>query len=326
MSASMSRSLWTNRATTTFFFPDARVIGDGGGVVLAGLAAGVPVRVVAELAEHPGAEDGSQAGLGQVDLSVRVLAKIRLHLPLQDLDLLVQGGDHRDQGPDGGSVGGGDGRRLAQLSAAQRGEDRGRLAGDVAAAGALERRGDLRAGQLRGPGRVRRLGQQFQRVGRVQVLESLQRGGEVLPQPVPQPLHLPGPFPDQRLMGPRHHLDRPRARAVACHRAQLMGIGAHHVGQHVRVAGSLLAPDTPWRSRYREACSGFTPYTVYPAATSAATHGPRSVSIPMITSASSAPSPSCSPISSCSRAIPATPSGSRLRASTRPAASISSTS
>jgi hypothetical protein len=22
---------------------------------------------------------------------------------------------------------------------------------------------------------------------------------------------------------------------------------------------SLLAPDTPWRSRYREACSGFTP-------------------------------------------------------------------
>src|SRR5580692_6620268 len=32
----------------------------GGGVVLAGLAAGVPVRVVAELAQDPGAEDLSQ--------------------------------------------------------------------------------------------------------------------------------------------------------------------------------------------------------------------------------------------------------------------------
>ena len=92
---------------------------------------------------------------------------------------------------------------------------------------------------------------------------------------------------------------------------------------------SLLAPDTPWRSRYREACSGFTAYTVYPAATSAATHGPRSVSIPITTSASSLRSSgswACRAISSCSRAIPATPSGSRFLASTRPAASISSTS
>src|ERR1019366_1552162 len=75
--------------------------GAGAGVVLAGLAAGVAVRVVAEFAEDPGAEDGSQAGLGQVDLSVRVAAKIRLHLPLQGFDLLVQDGDHRDQGADG---------------------------------------------------------------------------------------------------------------------------------------------------------------------------------------------------------------------------------
>src|SRR5450755_3400651 len=48
--------------------------GAGGGVVLAGLAAGVPAGVVAELAEDPGAEDRSQARLGQVDLSVRVTA------------------------------------------------------------------------------------------------------------------------------------------------------------------------------------------------------------------------------------------------------------
>ena len=99
---------------------------------------------------------------------------------------------------------------------------------------------DLRAGQLRGPGRVRRPGQQFQRIGRVQVLKSPQRGRKVLAQLVPQPLDLPVPFPDQRLMGTRHHLDRPRARAVACHRAELVGIGAHHVGQHVRVTGIAL--------------------------------------------------------------------------------------
>ena len=48
---------------------------------------------------------------------------------------------------------------------------------------------------------------------------------------------LPDPLPDQRLTGTRHHLDRPRARAVARHGAQLAGIGAHHAGQHVRVTG-----------------------------------------------------------------------------------------
>ena len=43
-------------------------------VVLAVLRADVAAGVVAELAEHPGAEDGCQAGLGPVYLSVRVLA------------------------------------------------------------------------------------------------------------------------------------------------------------------------------------------------------------------------------------------------------------
>ena len=89
---------------------------------------------------------------------------------------------------------------------------------------------------------------------------------------------------------------------------------------------SLLAPDTPCRSRYRDACSGFTGNTAYPAAISAATHGPRSVSIPMTTSAPSASSPRYRPISSCSCAIPATPSGSRRFASTVPASFITSTS
>ena len=91
---------------------------------------------------------------------------------------------------------------------------------------------------------------------------------------------------------------------------------------------SLLAPDTPRRSRYLAACNGFTANTVYPAAINACTHGPRSVSIPISTcpAASSTSSPSCAPIIACNRAIPATPSGSRALASLRPAASITSTS
>jgi hypothetical protein len=71
---------------------------------------------------------------------------------------------------------------------------------------------------------------------------------------------------------------------------------------------------------------GFTGNTVYPAAINAAAHGPRSVSIPIITSESSAPSGTNRPISSCSRVIPSAPSGSRFLASTLPASSITSMS
>ena len=156
---------------------------------------------------------------------------------------------------------------------------------------------------------------ELQLVGGIQVVKRRQRSGEVVPQLAAEPLDLPGPFPDHRLMGPRHDLDRVGIRAVPGDGAELVGIGAHHVAQHVRVTSvSLLAPvDTPRRSRYRDACSGFTPYTVRaPAARSAVTHRPRSVSIPITTSASSASTPRCCPTSSCSRAIPATPSGSLL--------------
>ena len=160
----------------------------GGGVVLAGLRRGVAVRVVAELCQHPGAEDRSQAGLGRDDLSVRVLTEMGVHLSLQGLDLLAEGGDHRDQRADHRGAGGGDRRRLGQLPGAQRGPDRCGFLADVAAAGALERSGDLRGGQLRRRGRVRGLGQQLQGVGGVQVLERRQRGGEEIPQCVTQPL------------------------------------------------------------------------------------------------------------------------------------------
>jgi hypothetical protein len=70
--------------------------------------------VVAELAEHPGAEDLTEPGLGAVDLTIRVPAKISLDLALQGGDLAVQDGDHRDHGPDGDRVGAGQDRGLAQ--------------------------------------------------------------------------------------------------------------------------------------------------------------------------------------------------------------------
>jgi hypothetical protein len=52
----------------------------GPGVVFAGSGVGVAGGVVAELGQHPGAEHDAQAGLAEVDLSVRVLAKMRLDL------------------------------------------------------------------------------------------------------------------------------------------------------------------------------------------------------------------------------------------------------
>ena len=57
----------------------------GAGVVAAGLGVGEAVVVVAELGEHPGAEDHSKAGLAGDDLSVRVLAKTPLHLGFEAL-------------------------------------------------------------------------------------------------------------------------------------------------------------------------------------------------------------------------------------------------
>src|SRR5215207_8334209 len=46
----------------------------GAGVVLAALGVGEPVRVVAELGQDPGAEDGGEPGLAEIDLSVPVSA------------------------------------------------------------------------------------------------------------------------------------------------------------------------------------------------------------------------------------------------------------
>jgi hypothetical protein len=59
---------------------------------------------------------------------------------------------------------------------------------------------------------------------------------------VPQPLHLPGPLPDQRLVGTGGHLDGLRLGTVAGHRPQLAGVGAHHAGHGARI--SLIALGT----------------------------------------------------------------------------------
>src|SRR5271165_2913625 len=119
----------------------------GAGVILAGFSISETSWGIAEFTEHPGAENRSQAGLGQDDLSVRVLAKMRLDLPLQCLDLRVEGLQDRHLRSHGGGVGVGYGLRLAQVLGAQRVADRGGLDRDVAATGPLERGGDLRIGE-----------------------------------------------------------------------------------------------------------------------------------------------------------------------------------
>jgi hypothetical protein len=166
----------------------ARRAGDrgGAGVVLASLGIGVADGVVAELCEHPGAEHQSQPRLGGDDLSGRVPSKIGLDLPLQGGDLSVEHGQDRDQRLDRGGIGTGHDLGLAEMLSTQRGLDGRCLVGDVPAAGVFQRGTDLWTRQPGGLGRGRGLGQQLQGVSSVQVLERDQRGGEIVPQRVPQ--------------------------------------------------------------------------------------------------------------------------------------------
>jgi len=161
--------------------------GAGAGVVLAGSGAVVAGVVLAELREHPGAQDGPQSGLAEVDLSVRVLTKTGLDLPFQGCDLLIGRRDQGGQGADSRAVGGRDKRWLPKVLGAQREHDRGGIGFPVAPTGPGQGGGDLRPRQ---PGRAVRLGclgQQFQHVGESKVLVGLQRGWEELPQGRAQP-------------------------------------------------------------------------------------------------------------------------------------------
>jgi hypothetical protein len=63
----------------------------------------------------------------------------------------------------------------------QRGLNLCRPGVDLAAVGPPQHRSDLGPRQPRGPVRIRRVGEQLERVGRVQVTEGLQGGGEVFP-------------------------------------------------------------------------------------------------------------------------------------------------
>ena len=240
MSASMSRSLCTNRASTTLRL--AGLAGDraGAGVVLAGLGVGVTSWGVTEFGEHPGAKDRSHAGLGQDDLSVRVPAKMLLHLPLQGRDLFVEGAQYRHDRASGGRVRAGDDRVAAELLAAQRGLDAGGLGVDVAAAGMFERGPDLAAVQLRRRGRVRRLAQQLSASGASRSSKASSAAGKYSRSPCRSRSSWRVRSQISVLCTRATTFTASARGAVGRDRAQLMRVGADHVGQGVRVGGVAL--------------------------------------------------------------------------------------
>jgi HTH-like domain len=99
--------------------------------------------------------------------------------------------DH-DQGADRDGIGRCHDLGLAQVPGAQHHLDPLRLLRDLAAAGTLEGRTDLRGRQPGRRRRVRGAGQQFQGIRGAGILEGPQRGGKAVPQRVPQPLGAPG--------------------------------------------------------------------------------------------------------------------------------------
>ena len=207
------------------------------GVVLPAPGIEVAVGVVAELGQHPGAEDRSEAGLAAVDLNVRVLAKTLLHLPGQYLGLGDHHGQHRDQRRRARRIRGHDTGPGGQLLAAQRGPDLGRGRGDVALPTRLaEQRFDPGLGQPPSLLRRRRGGQDRQRIPISQVgAERHQRGRVVLPQQRPQRVDLPDPGPDHRLMRPGRDLDMLSDLGVPSDRAVMGPVQPDHLGQQMRI-------------------------------------------------------------------------------------------
>lgn len=63
--------------------------------------------------------------------------------------------------------------------------------------------------------------------------ECVQGGGEKLPQRRPQPLQVPGPLPDQRLVHPRHEFEPLDRWAVSSHLPVVGPIKPDDLGQHV---------------------------------------------------------------------------------------------
>src|SRR5665647_1631785 len=105
------------------------------------------------------------------------------------------------------------------------------------------------------------------------------------------------------------------------------------IGEHTPIEWADLEPDRAAAMVKVGIETDRGPWVAALAAASAATHGPRSVSTPTLTMAAARSGSRsahsigvCSPIRACSRVTPSRPSGSRLRASSRPVSSTISTS
>ena len=113
----------------------------------------------------------------------------------------------------------------------------------------------------------------------------------------------------------------------------MVTVQADDLREHVSITSVALNARGGVPFPVRAADSGLIANTWYPAARSAVTHGPRSVSIPTMTcpaacsgDSSDQPAGACAATSACSRVMPSSPSGSRARASRRPLSSSISTS
>ena len=133
--------------------------------------------------------------------------------------------------------------RLTAAGASSCGERSAPL--DVAlAAAAPERGADLGDAQPRRLARARRRRQHAHRVAVREVGEGLQGAREVLPERVAQPVGLPGPVPDELLVGAGENAHCARFVAVAGDLAVVVPVGADEVGEQPGVAGvGLGAPD-----------------------------------------------------------------------------------
>jgi hypothetical protein len=151
----------------------------------------------------------------------------------------------------------------------------------VVAPGASERGRDLGDRQPRRRSRVRCRGQQLQDIGGIQVLKRLQRGAGSTRAARAAAAGCGGSVRKINVLCAR----------VTTLTASACGVSAatgRNWWESVRTtsasvcasAASLLAPETLCRCRERASCTGLIANTVYPAATSAATHGSRSVPSP----------------------------------------------
>ena len=141
--------------------------------------------------------------------------------------------------------------------AAERGHDGVGLAGDVAAGGRRERAGSSAPGSAGWPGLVGLClaVPARQAVSRSESCSSA--GGERLARSAAcSRCNCPGRSEISVSVGAGGDLDGLGLGAVPGHRPELVGVGAHHVGQDVPVALVALSPGRAVRSRDRDTCRG----------------------------------------------------------------------